>query len=120
MIGAEMDELIFRNADAVDVFYALFGHSIGSVVVRAFIEQQGDDVDGYVLSRTLGPTSGTAEIATGIRHAVDAGMAREPLQLLGGLNTESEPARTNADWLTLDFDEVDGTSLIRSAATTCH
>jgi alpha-beta hydrolase superfamily lysophospholipase len=120
MIGAEMDGLTFRNADAVDVFYVLFRHSIGSVVVQAFVEQQGDDVDGYVLSRKLGPTNGAAEIAAGIRPAVDAGMAKEPLHMLGGLNTESEPARTNYDWLTRDFDEVDGTSLIRSAATTCH
>lgn len=120
IIGDEIEELTFRNTDAADAFYVPFGYSMGSVVVRAPIEQQGDDVDRYVLSGTLGPTNGTAQIAAGIRHAVDAGMAKEPFQMLGGLNTESAPARTTYDWLTRDSGEVDGASLIRSVATTCH
>jgi alpha-beta hydrolase superfamily lysophospholipase len=55
----------------------------------------------------MGPMEGVAELATGIREAVDAGMADEPLDTLAGFNAAFEPARTPYDWLSRDPEEVD-------------
>ena len=85
----------------------LFGHSMGSLVVQAFVEQRDNDVAAYVLSGTMGPSETPDELVEGIRQAVDAGMADEPLELLGGLNAAFEPARTSYDWLSRDPGEVD-------------
>lgn len=85
----------------------LFGHSMGSLVVQAFVEQRGHDLAAYALSGTMGPAEPAGELVEGVRQAVDAGMADEPLDLLGGLNAAFEPARTNYDWLSRDPQEVD-------------
>lgn len=84
-----------------------FGHSMGALITQAFVEQHGDDVDACVLSGSMGVMPAAAELAAGIREAVDAGMADEPLDLLGGFNAAFEPARTPYDWLSRDPDEVD-------------
>jgi alpha-beta hydrolase superfamily lysophospholipase len=85
----------------------LFGHSMGSLVVQAFVEQRGHDLAAYALSGTMGPVDTPREMLEGIRQAVDAGMADEPLDLLGGVNAAFEPARTSYDWLSRDPKEVD-------------
>jgi alpha-beta hydrolase superfamily lysophospholipase len=95
------------RADCADRPIVLFGHSMGSLVVQAFVEQRGEDVTAYVLSGTMGPMEGVSELADGIRQAVDAGMADDPLDLLGGFNAAFEPARTTYDWLSRVPDEVD-------------
>jgi alpha-beta hydrolase superfamily lysophospholipase len=84
-----------------------FGHSMGSLVVQAFVEQRGGVLAGYVLSGTMGQMEGAADMAAGIRQAVDAGMAEEPLDMLGGFNATFDPARTTFDWLSRDPEEVD-------------
>ena len=94
-------------ADLGDRPLVLFGHSMGSLVVQAFVEQRDRDVEGYALSGTMGPVETAAELVEGIRQAVDAGMADEPLDMLGGLNASFEPVRTSYDWLSRDPNEVD-------------
>jgi alpha-beta hydrolase superfamily lysophospholipase len=104
----DVRELIGRTRSELgDGPIVLFGHSLGSVVVQAFVERHGDDVDAYVLSGAMGVMEGAAELAEGIRAAVDAGMADEPLDMLSGFNAAFEPARTTFDWLSRDPDEVD-------------
>jgi alpha-beta hydrolase superfamily lysophospholipase len=104
----DIGELVARaRADAGDRPVVLFGHSLGSLVVQAFVEERGGDLAGYVLSGTMGQMEGAADMAAGIRQAVDAGMADEPLDMLGGFNAGFEPARTTYDWLSRDPDEVD-------------
>jgi alpha-beta hydrolase superfamily lysophospholipase len=93
--------------DAGDVPIVLFGHSMGALVAQAFVEQHGETLTAYVLSGTVGPMEGSDELAEGMRQAIDAGMADEPLDILGGLNAGFEPARTPFDWLSRDPDEVD-------------
>jgi alpha-beta hydrolase superfamily lysophospholipase len=83
------------------------GHSLGSLFVQAYVERHGADVAAYVLSGTMGVMPEVGELAAGIRQAVDAGMADEPLDMLGGFNGGFEPARTPFDWLSRDPDEVD-------------
>ena len=55
----------------------------------------------------MGPTNGTEEFVTGMRAAIEAGMADEPLDVLAGYNASDEPTRTNYDWLSRDAEEVD-------------
>ena len=64
-------------------------------------------MSAYVLSGTMGPPEGTEEFVAGMRAALDAGMADEPLDALAGYNASDEPTRTSYDWLSRDDDEVD-------------
>ena len=95
------------RAEVGDVPVVLFGHSMGSVVVQAFMVSAPDDVSAYALSGTMGPAEGTEEFVAGMRAAVDAGMEDEPLDALAGYNASDEPTRTSYDWLSRDDDEVD-------------
>jgi alpha-beta hydrolase superfamily lysophospholipase len=105
---ADVDALVRRaRAEVGDVPIVLFGHSMGSVVVQAFMVRDPDDVSAYVLSGTMGPAGGTEEFVTGMRAAVEAGMADEPLDALAAYNASDEPTRTSYDWLSRDEDEVD-------------
>jgi alpha-beta hydrolase superfamily lysophospholipase len=85
----------------------LLGHSMGSVVTQAYATRDGGSIDAYALSGTMGPTEGTPEFVAGLRQAIDAGMADEPLDILAGVGDSPEPSRTPYDWLSRDEDEVD-------------
>ena len=52
---------------------------MGSVVVQAVMVGAPHDVSAYVLSGTMGPAEGTDEFVAGMRAAMEAGMADEPL-----------------------------------------
>jgi alpha-beta hydrolase superfamily lysophospholipase len=95
------------RAELGDRPIVLFGHSMGSLVAQAFIERDADQLAGCVLSGSIGAIESVDELADGIRQAVDAGMADEPLDILEGANATFEPARTPFDWLSRDTDEVD-------------
>jgi alpha-beta hydrolase superfamily lysophospholipase len=104
----DVGELVGRaRADFPDRPIVLFGHSMGSLVAQAFAEERGEELAAYVLSGAMGPMEGASDLAAGIREAVDAGMADEPLNMLGSFNAAFEPARTGFDWLSRDLDEVD-------------
>ena len=101
------DVIRLARDDIGDRPMVLFGHSMGSLIIQAFVEQRDHDLTACVLSGTMGPMEAAAELAAGIREAVDAGMGDEPLDMLSAFNTDFEPARTNYDWLSRDPDEVD-------------
>jgi alpha-beta hydrolase superfamily lysophospholipase len=101
------DLVALAAAEIGDRPLVVFGHSMGSLIVQAFVEQQDHDVAACVLSGTMGPSETPRELVDGIHQAVDAGMADQPLDLLGGLNAAFEPARTSYDWLSRDPEEVD-------------
>lgn len=104
----DVRDLIARaRAEVGDRPVVLFGHSLGSLVAHAFVQAHGSDVDAYVLSATMGSTEATPELAAGIRAAVDAGMADEPLNILEGFSSDGETTRTAFDWLSRDPEEVD-------------
>jgi len=105
---ADVEALVRRaRAEVGDAPVVLFGHSMGSVVVQAFMVGAPDDVAAYVLSGTMGPAETTAEFVAGMRAAMDAGLGDEPLDALAAYNTSDEPTRTSYDWLSRDDDEVD-------------
>jgi alpha-beta hydrolase superfamily lysophospholipase len=84
----------------------MFGHSMGSVVVQAYVVGTSKPLGGYVLSGTMGPTEGTEEFVTGLRAALDAGMADEPLDALGAYGDANADDTGKYDWLSRDADEV--------------
>lgn len=83
------------------------GHSMGSVLVQGYAASGAAGLSGYILSGPLGVTDGTDDLRDGLREACEAGMADEPIDLLGGFNEAFEPARTPFDWLSRDPEEVD-------------
>ncbi len=85
----------------------LFGHSMGALIAQAFAERHGDRLAALVLSGSPGANDVVRELATGIQAAVEAGLADEPIDALGGFNQPFEPVRTNYDWLSRDTAEVD-------------
>jgi len=103
----DLEALVGRARTEVgEVPVVLLGHSMGSVVVQAFMVRAPVGVRAYVLSGTMGPAEGTEEFLAGVRAALDAGLTDEPLDDLGH-NDAGEPTRTSYDWLSRDADEVD-------------
>jgi len=93
--------------------YVLFGHSMGSFLVRAYLARQGQGVAGAILCGTGSPSipaSGagyavatTLGLVFGMRHRsklVD-GLA------VGSYNRAFEPTRTSCDWLSRNEASVD-------------
>jgi alpha-beta hydrolase superfamily lysophospholipase len=85
----------------------LFGHSMGSMISQAYATRHSAGLAGYVLCGCPGPMPGAAEMGAALQAAVDGGMADEPINSLGPFNEPFEPARTSADWISRDEDEVD-------------
>lgn len=94
-------------ADVGPLPVIVFGHSMGSVLAQAYVQQHPDDVDGLVLSGSLGPAPELEEMAAGLQAMVDDGAGDQPLDALTGFNDDFEPARTPYDWLSRDTAEVD-------------
>ena len=92
--------------DLGDLPVIVFGHSMGSMFVQAYV-QRYTDVAGFVLSGTAGPAPELAEMAQGMQAMVDAGAGDEPVDALGSFNEPFQPTRTAYDWLSRDETEVD-------------
>ena len=109
--GSVLDDLrdliAAARAEVPGVPVVLFGHSMGSMFAQAYVTRFGEGLAGYVLSGCPGVMEGAADLGAGLQAAVDGGMGDEPLDLLGGFNSEFEPARTKFDWLSRDVTEVD-------------
>ncbi|WP_320162947.1 alpha/beta hydrolase [uncultured Trichococcus sp.] len=101
------------QAENPDIPLFLFGHSMGSMLTRRYIQLYGDDLAGAILSGS-GVFSnallklGTVVAASEIKRN---GRAR-PSRLLDKLvfqnfNRDFKPARTDLDWLSRDGAEVD-------------
>jgi len=90
----------------------LFGHSMGSFVVRKYCARYGDKIDAAIFCGTSGANPGA-----GIGAAIAAFVAREkgdhyrsPLLdslAFGSYNSHFKPPRTKFDWLTRDNEIVD-------------
>jgi alpha-beta hydrolase superfamily lysophospholipase len=107
-VFADLDALVdLARAEFPSLPIVLFGHSMGSLIAQAYVERSGDTLAAYVLSGSGGVVDDVAEIVALVQGAMDAGMADEPLDLLGEHNAGFEPARTTYDWLSRDAEEVD-------------
>jgi alpha-beta hydrolase superfamily lysophospholipase len=107
-IITDVDELFDIAAEVADgVPRVLFGHSMGAAIALRYAVLHGDRLDALILCGTPGGGPETAELAEGLRQAVEAGMADEPVAALDVFNEAFQPARTKYDWLSRDETEVD-------------
>jgi alpha-beta hydrolase superfamily lysophospholipase len=90
----------------------LFGHSMGSMVVRAFLAMYGAEVDGAVLTGTLGPDPMAriniivCRMIAAVRGTTYRSALIENLAF-GKFNRRIDTPRTQSDWLTRDTAIVD-------------
>lgn len=100
--------LVDTAAEETGAPVVLFGHSMGSLFVQAFVERGSAELAGYVLSGCMGPLpEGMQELVDALVTASEQGMGEETLDVLGSFNEPFEPARTPYDWLSRDEAEVD-------------
>ncbi|MDL2229684.1 alpha/beta hydrolase, partial [Treponema sp. OttesenSCG-928-L16] len=91
----------------------LLGHSWGSFISQAYIEQHGTELAGCALSGTKGP--GELKVKLGVpftRFMAGITGARKPSRLVqklvnGPYSKPFKPNRTMFDWLSRDVNEVD-------------
>lgn len=91
----------------------LFGHSMGSLIARRFIQLHGNMLQGVILSGTSGDPGIMGSIGKLIAQweIKKSGLTtHSPFLtklLFGGFNNNFHPHRTPYDWLTRDTQEVD-------------
>lgn len=91
----------------------LLGHSMGSVLVRAFTFDHGDEIRGAILSGTVGDPGFLGKIGLVAAKLISKFKGRRyPSPLLTKLsfqefNKPFKPNRTEFDWLSRDEAEVD-------------
>ena len=96
-----------------NVPYFLLGHSMGSFLVREYIEKFGDGLAGAIVMGTSYQPSATLDLAialTAVLQKARGGHFRSEMinnMALGSYNKSFEPARTKNDWLTRDDAIVD-------------
>lgn len=92
--------------------YVIFGHSMGSLVVRTYLTKYKDDLAGVILSGTSGQKSGllSGQILTKLIMLFKGDRYRSKLLeylITGSFNKKFKPNRTKADWTTRDEEVVD-------------
>ncbi len=92
--------------------YIIFGHSMGSLVVRTYLTQYKDKLDGVILSGTSGQKGGLliGRVLTKLIILIKGEKYRSKILeylITGSFNKKFKPNRTNADWTTRDEEEVD-------------
>lgn len=93
--------------------YFLYGHSMGSFIVRAYLAEHSDGVAGAVLSGTGNPPTALAALGGAAARGIIAarGPAHRSALLdrlgVGGYGRSVKNARTPLDWISSDEREVD-------------
>ena len=93
--------------------YFILGHSMGSFLVRQFIEDYGEGLKGAIVMGTGYQPSTTLNMGiamTAVLQKTRGGHHRSKMidnMALGAYNKSFEPARTPCDWLTKDEAIVD-------------
>lgn len=93
--------------------YVLFGHSMGSFVVRTYLIDRPGDVDGAILSGTgqeAAPLVFFGKALSGLMCLFGRGRKVSPLLTklsLGAYNNQFRPERTPSDWISRDTAVVD-------------
>lgn len=94
-----------------DVPYFVFGHSMGSFVVRCFLAKYASLVDGAIICGTSGknPLAGVSVALSGLIAKCKGSKFKSKLldkAAFGAYNKQFE-GRTKFDWLTKDYEIVD-------------
>ena len=106
-----LTEIIKAENPGIPLF--LFGHSMGSMLTRRYIQLYGDDLAGAVLSGSGVFSNGLLKLGTVVAASEIKRKGRaHPSRLLDKLvfqnfNRGFKPARTNLDWISRDPVEVD-------------
>lgn len=96
-----------------EIPFFLLGHSMGSFLVRQYIQKYGQDLSGVIIMGTgcqPGISLVGGKLLCKIIGAVKGNHYRSKLidnMAVGGYNRRFEPARTPSDWLTKDTEIVD-------------
>ncbi|MCL2783369.1 MAG: lysophospholipase, partial [Propionibacteriaceae bacterium] len=97
-----------------DVPYIMFGHSMGSFVLRAYLAEHGDGLAGAVISGTGTMSGGMVHLAKallwgiGLFHKPDYRSKFFEAMSIGPYNKPFEKGgRTEFDWLSRDNEQVD-------------
>lgn len=91
----------------------LLGHSMGSLLSRAYVIEDGHDLAGLVLSGTTGDPGPLGKVGIAVAAAQSRIRGRRHVSGLldrltfGRFNAAHKPARTAFDWLSRDDAEVD-------------
>lgn len=99
--------------DYPDVPHVIFGHSMGSFLVREFLTKYGSSVDAAIVcgtGETTGPLLPAAQAMVRILTFVQGERARSlyvTRLMFGQYNERFKPTRTPYDWLTRDEHIVD-------------
>jgi alpha-beta hydrolase superfamily lysophospholipase len=97
-----------RSTFGSDVPVFLFGHSMGSLIALAYLTHHSGGLAGSVLCGVPVNVHDAPSIGPLLQGFAHAGQRDQPAgDLLGNNNATFEPARTPADWLSRDPDEVD-------------
>lgn len=97
-----------------DVPYFMLGHSMGSSLLRQYIQMYGNGLSGVILMGVVAPHK-KAELVLGKRLCRVMAAFRGwhyrsrfvDRMAVGSYNKKFEPARTRADWITSDHDILD-------------
>ncbi len=96
-----------------NVPYYILGHSMGSFLLRQYIESYGTGLAGVIISGTGSQPNGTLAMGkmlcrmTAAFRGWDYRSKMIDNMAFGSYNKQFEPARTSADWLTKDEAVVD-------------
>lgn len=90
----------------------LFGHSMGSFLVRTYASRFGNDMDGYIFCGTAGSNPAVPVAKLIAAHEIKKNGPTAPSPALnelsfGSYNKAFKPNRTEFDWLSVNADNVD-------------
>ena len=91
-----------------DIPYFMYGHSMGSIILRQFMAKYGEELDGAIICGTVGPDALPCEKGIEmLKPLVDAGKGAEADpnllgQLMGGLFARIEEVKLGNEWICHD------------------
>ena len=105
---------IYQNAISSlypDIPYILFGHSMGSLLVRTYVTKYSDKLDGLIISGTSGQKFGLSIVKSQTK-IIEAFRGRRYRSkyiknlVTGSFNRKFKPNLTEADWISSDEENV--------------
>lgn len=105
---------IYQNAISSlypDIPYIIFGHSMGSLLVRTYVTKYSDKLDGLIISGTSGQKFGLSIVKSQTK-IIEAFRGRRYRSkyiknlVTGSFNRKFKPNLTEADWISSDEENV--------------
>lgn len=102
---------LYIKAKHPNVPVFLFGHSMGSIVVRKYIQKYDSDIDKLIVCGAPGqnPAAGVAKALIAIQTALKGDRYRSPMMYnlsVGGYSKAVSNAETECDWLSANKENV--------------